>query len=96
MTDTRIDEVDDGIFRVSTPAAAIPGAAMVGNADVGREPRALADGETLVTGRRTLRWLDALHVPHGSAPRLLACMHGSAWRGDGAALLRALASAVER
>jgi flavorubredoxin len=24
-------------------------------------------------------------------PRLLACMHGAAWRGDGAALLRALA-----
>jgi len=25
-------------------------------------------------------------------PRILACMHGSAWRGDGAALLRALAA----
>jgi flavorubredoxin len=30
------------------------------------------------------------------APTTLACMHGSAWRGDGAALLRALADAVER
>jgi flavorubredoxin len=28
------------------------------------------------------------------APTTLACMHGSAWRGDGAALLRALATAV--
>jgi len=28
-------------------------------------------------------------------PRLLACMHGSAWRGDGAALLRSLADALE-
>ena len=28
-------------------------------------------------------------------PRTLACMHGSAWRGDGAALLRALADSVE-
>lgn len=28
------------------------------------------------------------------APRTLACMHGSAWRGDGAALLRALAKSV--
>jgi len=28
------------------------------------------------------------------APRTLACMHGSAWRGDGAALLRALARAL--
>ena len=27
-------------------------------------------------------------------PRTLACMHGSAWRGDGAALLRALARSV--
>lgn len=27
-------------------------------------------------------------------PTTLACMHGSAWRGDGAALLRALAAAV--
>jgi flavorubredoxin len=28
-------------------------------------------------------------------PTTLACMHGSAWRGDGAALLRALADSVE-
>jgi hypothetical protein len=27
-------------------------------------------------------------------PQVLACMHGSAWRGDGAALLRALARAL--
>jgi glyoxylase-like metal-dependent hydrolase (beta-lactamase superfamily II) len=27
-------------------------------------------------------------------PATLACMHGSAWRGDGAALLRALAQAL--
>ena len=27
-------------------------------------------------------------------PTTLACMHGSAWRGDGAALLRALADAL--
>jgi hypothetical protein len=29
-------------------------------------------------------------------PTTLACMHGSAWRGDGASLLRALADALER
>lgn len=28
-------------------------------------------------------------------PRTLACMHGSAWRGDGAGLLRALADSIE-
>jgi hypothetical protein len=27
-------------------------------------------------------------------PTTLACMHGSAWRGDGAALLRALGAAL--
>ncbi len=30
------------------------------------------------------------------APTTLACMHGSAWRGNGGALLRALADSVER
>jgi flavorubredoxin len=43
------------------------------------------------------------HAPHTGAmlerfareqPTTLACMHGSAWRGDGAALLRALATAL--
>jgi flavorubredoxin len=43
------------------------------------------------------------HAPHTAAtlgrfatlkPRTLACMHGSAWRGDGAAMLRHLAEAV--
>ncbi|HWL47470.1 MAG TPA: hypothetical protein VNQ31_07110, partial [Sphingomonadaceae bacterium] len=29
-----------------------------------------------------------------TAPATLACMHGSAWRGDGAALLRQLAGAL--
>ena len=27
-------------------------------------------------------------------PQVLACMHGSAWRGDGASLLRALARSL--
>lgn len=29
-------------------------------------------------------------------PQVLACMHGSAWRGDGASLLRLLARSLER
>lgn len=135
-------------------------AAMVSVADMAdREPRGLTDGETLSTGRRTLRWFDTPHLPHGwetgyladestrtlfcgdlftqpgrgdaaltssdilgpseafrrdmdyyahsknggplfaklSAfePQTLACMHGSAWQGDGGALLRELARAVE-
>jgi len=35
-----------------------------------------------------------LHRLAAEQPRTLACMHGSAWRGDGAALLRHLAEAV--
>lgn len=136
-------------------------AAMVSIADLAdRPPRALADGERLSLGARSLRWLDAPHLPHAwecgflvddatrtllcgdlftqggtnlaaltesdilgpseafrhamdyfshtrnartmleklaaTQPQTLACMHGSAWRGDGAALLRALADQLER
>ena len=40
--------------------------AMVSVNDLALRPaRALADGETLTTGTRTLRWIDAPHVPHG-------------------------------
>lgn len=135
-------------------------AAMVSVGDVAdREPRGLTDGETLSTGRRTLRWFDTPHLPHGwetgyladestrtlfcgdlftqpgrgdialtsadilgpseefrkamdyyahsknaaplfaklaaFGPQTLACMHGSAWQGDGAAQLRELARSVE-
>ncbi len=37
---------------------------------------------------------DTLERLAAERPTTLACMHGSAWRGDGAALLRALAAAV--
>ncbi|HWS70659.1 MAG TPA: MBL fold metallo-hydrolase, partial [Thermoanaerobaculia bacterium] len=30
-----------------------------------RAPRALADGERISLGRRTIEWLDAPHLPHG-------------------------------
>lgn len=134
-------------------------AAMVSIGDLAdRTPRALADGELLVLGKRSVRWFDTPHLPHawecgflmeertstllcgdlftqGGAnhpaitesdilgpseafrqemdyfshtknaramleklastnPATLACMHGSAWRGDGARLLRALADAL--
>jgi flavorubredoxin len=135
-------------------------AAMVSVNDVAdRAPRGLADGETFSTGRRTMRWFDTPHLPHGwetgyladestrtlfcgdlftqpgrgevalttsdilgpseefrkamdyyahsrdaaplfaklasFQPQTLACMHGSAWQGDGASQLRELARAVE-
>lgn len=134
-------------------------AAMVSVSDLAdRPPRALADGERLALGRRTVRWFDTPHLPHAwecgllmdehtstlfcgdlftqpgaesqaltesdilgpseafrrqldyfshtshldtlieklaaTEPRVLACMHGSAWRGDGGRLLRALGDSL--
>lgn len=135
-------------------------AALVSVSDVAdRAPRGLADGERLSLGRRTVRWLDTPHLPHGMEcgylfdetdrvllcgdlfcqpgasvpaltesasaiwepseamrqgfpyapirdagqlvarlarlePRVLACMHGSSFRGDGGALLRQLGDAL--
>lgn len=55
-----------------------------------RPPRALADGETLTLGKRTVQWLDTPHLPHGwetgylfeSSTRTLFCgdlfTHGGA------------------
>ena len=132
--------------------------AMVNGDAFDRPARVLADGEALSLGARSVRWLDAPHVPHAwecgflfepvsrtffcgdlftqpglgetpltesdilgpseklrtaldyyahardtrahfermakEQPATLACIHGSAWRGDGAALLRALADRV--
>lgn len=134
--------------------------ALVSIADLAdRPPRGLVDGESLRVGRRTLRWVDAPHVPHAMEcgylfdetdgillcgdlfaqpghelpaltesmdaiwepseamrqgfpyaplrnagqivdrlaclePRLLACMHGSSYRGDGGVLLRRLRDAL--
>ncbi|MEP7244541.1 MAG: MBL fold metallo-hydrolase [Gammaproteobacteria bacterium] len=135
-------------------------AAMVSIGDFAdRAPRALADGEELTLGQRTVRWFDTPHMPHSwecglmtevstrtffcgdlftqggggdialtesdilgpseafrapmdyfahapqtsailerlarERPQTLACMHGSAWRGDGAKLLRELSAALE-
>jgi flavorubredoxin len=41
-------------------------AAMVSIADLAdREPRGLADGESVNLGRRTVTWMDTPHLPHG-------------------------------
>ena len=56
-----------------------------------RAPRALADGETMTLGRRTVQWFDTPHLPHGwetgylfeSSTRTLFCgdlfTHGGAY-----------------
>ena len=142
----------------SQPLCSLTAALVSVNDMADRAPRGLTDGETLSTGRRTLRWFDTPHLPHGwetgyiadettrtlfcgdlftqpgrgetavtssdilgpseafrgamdyyshsknaaalfeklaaFEPETLAVMHGSAWRGDGAALLRKLAESV--
>ncbi len=150
------------LLAVAPQAAPLCGriAAMVSVDDVAdRKARALADGERLVLGRHTVRWLDAPHVPHAwecgflfeeatrtllcgdlftqpgaehapvttadilgpseamrgaldywahaastrptlerlaeLRPTTLACMHGSAWTGDGAGLIRELAARLD-
>jgi flavorubredoxin len=68
----------------------------------GAEP--LTEGDILGPSEAFRREMDYYaHAPHtaatldrlaGEQPRVLACMHGSAWRGDGASLLRSLAHSL--
>lgn len=69
----------------------------------GSEP--LTEGDILATSEAFRQAMD--YYAHGpetgpvlarlaaTRPRTLACMHGSAWRGDGGALLRKLADALD-
>ena len=66
----------------------------------------LTDGDILGPSEAVRRGMD--YYAHGTSlrptlerlaalqPSTLACMHGSAWRGDGRALLHALADSLER
>ncbi len=142
----------------ATALCGMVGAMVCVNHVADRPARAMKDGETIATGKRTFEWLDAPHLPHAwdcgflferssktllcgdlftqpgadtpaitdgdilgpseafrskmdyfshgknvgplleklakTEPRTLACMHGSAWQGDGAKLLRALGGAL--
>ena len=70
----------------------------------GRGEQALTESDILGPSEAFRQPMDYYaHAPHtravlerlaGEKPRTLACMHGSAWRGDGAALLRHLSEAV--
>ena len=71
----------------------------------GAEHPPLTEGDILGPAEASRKAMDYFaHAPNTRAmlerlaatrPTTLACMHGSAWRGDGAAALRALADAVE-
>lgn len=70
----------------------------------GRGEKALTEDDILGPSEAFRQPMDYYaHAPHTAAtlarlaalrPRTLACMHGSAWQGDGAALLRHLSEAV--
>jgi len=70
----------------------------------GHGEQALTDGDILGPSEAFRQPMDYFaHAPQTTAtllrlaqqkPRTLACMHGSAWRGDGGALLRHLAEAL--
>lgn len=53
---------------------------------------AMRDGMDYYAHAKNTR--DLLEKVAATKPRTLACMHGAAWRGDGGALLRALADAI--
>ena len=72
----------------------------------GAEHPAVTESDILAPSEAFRRALDYFsHSKHAGAqlerlaqtrPTTLACMHGAAWRGDGAALLRALAESIGR
>ena len=106
-SETTVDEIADGIYRISTPVTEAttrtllcgdlltqPGAhhPALTEADIFGPSEAMRSGmDYFAHGRDTrprLEWLARIE------PRTLACMHGAAWTGDGAQLLRALADAL--
>jgi flavorubredoxin len=70
----------------------------------GNSEKALVDSDILGPSEAFRKQMDYYsHAPQTAAllarlaqqePRILACMHGSAWQGDGAALLRQLSTAL--
>jgi hypothetical protein len=72
----------------------------------GSEHPAVTDGDILGPSEAFRRQMDYFsHTKNArelieklaaTGPRTLACMHGSAWQGDGAQLLRALGDALAR
>ena len=89
---TNVHEISDGIYRINTPIS-IPD----GPGQFNFNQYLIVDDAPLIfhTGpRRLFPWVRERFARE--RPTTLACMHGSAWKGDGAALLRALARSVDQ
>ncbi len=77
---TTIDEIADGIYRISTPFPDIPGG--------------FSFNQYLVVDEEPLLFHTGLRRTFSAVREAIARMHGSAWRGDGGKVLRALADAL--
>jgi hypothetical protein len=97
---TNIHEVADGIYRINTPLSVIPGGFSFNQyLIVDDEPLLFHTGlrkEGLDYFSHARNTRDMLERLAASEPTTLACMHGSAWRGDGSSLLRALANELDK
>jgi flavorubredoxin len=103
---TNVEETAENLYRISTPVADIAGGFSFDQFLIlDEEPLVFHTGPrrlfplTLEAVRHVLapdrlRWIAFSHVEvqklAATEPRLLACMHGSSFRGDGALLLRRL------
>lgn len=70
------------------------GAQAITESDILGPSEAMRQGLDYFSHARNTR--EMLERLASAEPATLACMHGSAWHGDGASLLRALADALER
>ncbi|MFV1965971.1 MAG: hypothetical protein ACC628_11140 [Pirellulaceae bacterium] len=100
---TSVDEIGDGIFRISTPVPpeAIPGGFTLNQfTQGGHEHQPLTSEDILHSSEATREvfnyFCETRHVQEfaeklaSTSPHILACMHGAAWKGNGGNLLREL------
>jgi hypothetical protein len=88
QTGTNIHEISDGIYRINTPVAT-PGG------DFSFNQYLLLDDKPMLFHTGPRRMFVLVQEAIAAAPTTLACMHSSAWQGDGGAMLRALAKSLE-
>jgi hypothetical protein len=89
---TSIDEVETGIYRINTPLRidAIPGGFNLSQ-------YLIVDDEPMVFHTGWRKWFPFVSERLALLnPTTLACQHGSAYRGDGAGLLRELTAILDR
>ena len=105
---TNLHEIAPGIYRINTPVALPDGSGFNFNQYLVADDEPLvfhtgarglfalvSEAIAKVLPLASIRYVAFSHFEADEKPQTLACMHGSAWRGDGAGLLRALAKSLE-